>query len=236
MNFREILDKVENNIKGKSNLGKLEEKGSDPFKILIATVLSARTKDIMTEKVTEDLFKRYNTPELIATANLGDIEHIIKSIGFYRVKAQRIIDISNILIKKYNGIVPNNFQELVELPGVGPKTANCVLVFAFKIPAITVDTHIHRIPNRLGWIQTKRPEQSEIALKELIPKENWLRFSRLFVKFGQQICKPFRPKCNICPLESICQKDFTMEKELREKRKKTKEKKNFRIKQKMRVG
>ena len=111
-----------------------------------------------------------------------------------------------------------------------------MLVFAFHIPAITVDTHIHRIPNRLGWIRTKRPEQSEIALKKLLPKEHWLRFSRLFVKFGQQICNPSHSKCNICPIENICPKDFTMEDEMREKRKKAEKRKTIRKREKMKIN
>jgi endonuclease-3 len=219
INFKEILDKVGKELEGQAHLGELEKRGSNPFKILIATILSARTRDTTTSKITDELFEIYNTPQAIAEADLEDLKVIIRSIGFYKVKAARIKEISEIIWKDYNSEVPKDFDELVNLPGVGPKTANCVLVFAFQIPAITVDIHIHRIPNRLGWIKTKTPKQSEAALKKILPKKHWLRFSRLFVKFGQTICIPVHPKCNTCPIEDKCVKDFTMEKEMRRKRK-----------------
>lgn len=230
MNFKEIFDKVEQELEEQTHLGELEKLGTDPFKILIATILSARTRDTTTAKVTAELFEMYKTPRSIAEADLDSIKKLIRKIGFYKVKAERIKEVSKIIWKDYDDKVPRDFDELVNLPGVGPKTANCVLVFAYQIPAITVDTHIHRIPNRLGWIKTKTPKKSEIALKSLLPKEHWLRFSRLFVKFGQQICNPPHSKCKICPIEDICAKDFSMEEEARRKRKEAAERKAAREK------
>ena len=230
INFKEILDKVEKELEGEAHLGELENRGSDPFKILIATILSARTRDTTTSKITDKLFDKYNTPQAIAEASREDIEDIIRSIGFYKVKAERIQEVSELIWKDYNNEIPKDFNKLVSLPGVGPKTANCVLVFAFQIPAITVDTHIHRIPNRLGWIKTKTPKQSEAALKKLLPKKYWLRFSRLFVKFGQQICNPPHSKCNICPIQDTCPKDFSMEEEMRRKKKEAEKRKAAKLK------
>jgi len=183
--------------------------------------LSARTKDANTKAATDMLFAKYNTPQLIAGAENEELEGLIHQAGFYRVKAARIKEVSKIIAKEYNGIVPNDFEELINLPGVGAKTANCVLVYAFNIPAIPVDTHVHRISNRLGWVKTKKPEDTEKELKKIIPKEHWLKLNRLFVKFGQQICIPIKPKHELCPIEKICKKDFSME----NARKKAKKKK-----------
>ncbi|HEC38573.1 MAG TPA: endonuclease III, partial [bacterium] len=204
---------------GEAHLDELAKEKQDPFKILISTILSARTRDSNTRIATERLFSKYNTPKLIANADIEKLQDLIRASGFYNVKAARIKDVSKILIEDHNGIVPDNFEELINLPGVGPKTANCVLVYAFKIPAIPVDTHVHRIPNRLGWIKTKTPEKTEDALKSIIPKSLWLKLNRLFVRFGQEICLPIRPKCDTCPLRENCPKDFTME-EARKKRNK----------------
>jgi endonuclease-3 len=211
MNYKEILDIIDSSLKGEAHLDQLARKKQDPFKILISTILSARTRDSNTEEATRNLFAKYNTPELIANAKVEDLERLIFKAGFYRVKAARIKEISQIIKNEYDGIVPENFKELISFPGVGAKTANCVLVYAFKIPAIPVDTHVHRIPNRLGWIKTKTPEETEKALKELIPKNQWIRVNRLFVRFGQEICLPSRPKCDLCPIETLCEKDFSME-------------------------
>jgi len=198
----------------------LAKQKNDPFKILISTILSARTKDANTKKATETLFAKFNTPKLIAEAEVEVLEPLIKVSGFYKVKAARIKKVSQIILDDYNGKVPKDYDELLDLPGVGSKTANCVLVYAFKIPAIPVDTHVHRISNRLGWVTTKTPEKTETALKELLPKEIWIRVNRDLVKFGQQICLPINPKCTECPISDVCPKDFSMEEERRKKAKK----------------
>ncbi|MFX0042527.1 MAG: endonuclease III domain-containing protein [Candidatus Hodarchaeota archaeon] len=218
MEYSEILDKVEDALEGEAHLDELSRMRQDPFKILISTILSARTKDANTREATEKLFAKFNTPKKIAETNVEILEQLIYKSGFYKVKAARIKEVSQVLLDKYNGKVPDNFNELVSLPGVGAKTANCVLVYAYKIPAIPVDTHVHRISNRIGWIKTKNPEETENALKDLIPKNQWIRLNRIFVKFGQEICLPINPKHEICPIEDICLKDFSMELALKKKK------------------
>lgn len=220
MNFSELLDKIEEQLEGEAHLDELARKKQDPFKILISTILSARTKDANTRIATEKLFAKYNTPKSIAEADIEEVEQLIKSSGFYKVKAARVKEVSNILIEKYNSNVPENYEELMSLPGVGSKTANCVLVYAFKVPAIPVDVHVNRISNRLGWVKTKNPLRTEKALRDTIPKELWLKLNRLFVRFGQQICVSIRPKCEICSLNDVCPKDFSMELAMRSKKKK----------------
>ena len=210
MKNSEILDIIENSLEGNVHLDNLAKKNNDPFKILISTILSARTRDACTIEATEKLFKKYNSPMLIANAEIENLEVLIKKSGFYKVKAARIKEVSKILIEDFDGKVPQNFDDLINLPGVGAKTANCVLVYAFKTPAIPVDTHVHRIPNRLGWINTKKPEETEKKLKELLPKEQWIRVNRIFVKFGQQICLPSNPRCGECPITHICPKIFKL--------------------------
>jgi len=222
MSYKEILDKIEIQLEGEAHLDELARKKQDPFKILISTILSARTKDANTKMATDNLFAKYNTPKSLAEADIEEIEQLVKCSGFYKVKAARIKEVSNILIDNHNSKVPENYDDLLNLPGVGSKTANCVLVYAFKVPAIPVDTHVHRISNRLGWVKTKNPLKTEEALKNTIPKELWLKLNRLFVRFGQQICVSIRPKCEICLINDICPKDFSMELAIKDKKKKKK--------------
>ena len=211
MEFSEIFDKIEEQLEGEAHLNELARKKQDPFKILISTILSARTRDANTRIATEKLFAKFSTPKTIAEANLDEIELLIRSSGFYKVKATRIKDVSRILVERYNSNVPDNYEELISLPGVGSKTANCVLVYAYKVPAIPVDVHVHRISNRLGWVKTKTPPKTEVALKNTIPKELWLKLNRLIVRFGQQICISIKPKCESCSINNICPKDFSRE-------------------------
>ncbi len=220
MNFEEIFDTIENSLEGETHLDELSSKKQDPFKILISTILSARTRDENTRVATLSLFSRFKTPEQIANANIDDLERLIYKAGFYKVKALRIKKVSRILTDEHNGIVPKNYKDLISLPGVGSKTANCVLVYAFKQPAIPVDIHVHRISNRLGWVKTLKPEQTEESLKHIIPKDQWIRINRIFVRFGQSTCLPNRPKCKNCPITSLCPKDFSMELALKEKKQK----------------
>ena len=175
-----------------------------PFSILIGTILSARTKDESTTRVSKELFKKYKTAKQLANAKIKDVEKIIKSIGFYHVKARRIIEVSKIIDSQYKGKVPDNLEKLVELPGVGRKTANCVLVYAYEKPAIPVDIHVHRISNRLGLVQTKNPEETEFELMKKIPKKFWLDINDTFVMYGQNICKPITPMCNVCKIKNSC--------------------------------
>ncbi|NDB63398.1 MAG: endonuclease III [Nitrosopumilaceae archaeon] len=181
-----------------------ESEQGDPFAILIGTILSARTKDENTAKVVKTLFLRYKNAKDLSNAKLKDVEKIIHSIGFYHVKAKRIIDVAKIIHTQHKDRVPKNMDALVSLPGVGRKTANCVLVYAFEQPAIPVDIHVHRISNRLGLVETKTPEQTEQALMEKIPKKFWLQINDTFVMYGQNICKPISPMCNVCKIKKSC--------------------------------
>jgi len=175
-----------------------------PFRILIATILSARTKDENTTKAADKLFKVYGTPQKLAKAKVKDVEKMIKSVGFYHVKSRRIINAANIILSKYHGKVPANIEQLTDIPGVGRKTANCVLVYAFEEPAIPVDTHVHRISNRLGLVDTKTPEETEMELRKNVPKKYWLPINNTFVMYGQNICKPISPMCNVCKIRKNC--------------------------------
>ncbi len=175
-----------------------------PFQVLISTVLSQRTRDENTAIASKRLFKQFPNAEKLSKAPVARIEKLIKPAGFYRVKAKRIKAISRLLVERFNGQPPKNLEQLLSLPGVGRKTANCVLVYAFKEPAMPVDTHVHRISNRLGLVQTKTPEQTEQALMKLVPKKNWLKLNHLFVRYGQTICLPRNPKCPECRLRSKC--------------------------------
>ena len=181
-----------------------EAETGGPFSILIGTILSARTKDESTTKVIKVLFSKYKNPKELSNAKIKDVEKIIKSIGFYHVKSKRIIEVAKIIEKKYNGKVPEDLDTLVQLPGVGRKTANCVLVYAFEKPAIPVDIHVHRISNRLGLVSTKNPEETEQELMKKIPKKFWIDINDTFVMYGQNICKPISPMCNICKIKKNC--------------------------------
>jgi endonuclease-3 len=175
-----------------------------PFSILIGTILSARTKDESTTKVCKVLFSKHKNAKSLANAKVKDIEKIIKSIGFYHVKSKRIIEVAKIIDSQYKGIVPDDLETLVKLPGVGRKTANCVLVYAFEKPAIPVDIHVHRISNRLGLVDTKTPEDTEQELMKKIPKKFWIDINDTFVMYGQNICKPISPMCNVCKIKRNC--------------------------------
>lgn len=182
----------------------LASQAESPFRVLIATMLSHRTRDEKTEEAAEALFRKYGTPELLADAPEAKIRKLIKPVGFYRVKAKRIKNAARILLEKFKGRVPRKMEELLSIPGVGRKTADCVLVYGFKIPAIPVDTHVHRISNRLGWVKTKKPEETEKELEKIIPRRFWIVLNELFVQFGQTICKPARPRCSECPISKEC--------------------------------
>jgi len=181
-----------------------EAENGSPLSILIGTILSARTRDENTSAVVRKLFLRYKTARALARAKVSDVEKIIKSTGFYHVKAKRIIEVASIIDSKYSGKVPQALDKLIELPGVGRKTANCVLVYAFDKPAIPVDTHVHRISNRLGLVKTKTPEDTEVELMKKIPKEHWIRINDTFVMYGQNICKPISPMCTVCKIKREC--------------------------------
>jgi len=209
VDFGLILEKIKEMLSREPHskttmLGDLTKKINDPYVVLTATILSHRTKDEITEKVVIDFIKKYPNVNELAKADIKELENIIKKVGFYRNKAKTLIKLAKILVEKYNGKIPDDINELLSLPGVGRKTANCVLVYAYKKPAIPVDTHVHRIMNRLGIVETKTPEETEFALMEKIDKKYWLDINETFIRFGKSICKPIKPLCNICTLKTIC--------------------------------
>ena len=185
-------------------LRELHEAETGPFSILIGTILSARTKDEATTKAVKALFSKYKNPRELSHAKIKDVEEIIKSIGFFHVKSRRIIEVAKIIDKKYKGAVPDDLETLIQLPGVGRKTANCVLVYAFEQPAIPVDIHVHRISNRLGLVDTKNPEETEQELMKSVKKRYWIDINDTFVMYGQNICKPVSPMCGVCQIKKDC--------------------------------
>ena len=210
MKFGKIISLMQstllnNNLVRATALKNLQtQEDGDPFKILIGTILSARTRDETTTNVIKILFSRFKNPDELSKANLNEIKQLIQKIGFYNVKALRIKQVSKILVDKYNGKVPSNIDDLLTFPGVGRKTANCVLVYGFRKPAIPVDIHVHRISNRIGIANTKKPEETEIVLQESVDEKYWTAVNETFVVFGQNICLPIRPKCSLCRLTKIC--------------------------------
>ncbi|TLZ67155.1 MAG: endonuclease III [Methanobacteriota archaeon] len=158
----------------------------------------------MTEIASRRLFAKYDTPQALARADVRDVQRRIKPVGFYRQKARKLREVSRVLLDRHGGKVPSTYEELIELPQVGPKTANCVLVYGYGLQALPIDTHCHRIPNRLGLIRTKTPEQTEKALARIIPREYWVNVNEWFVRFGKEVCKPIGPRCGECGFTSFC--------------------------------
>ncbi len=186
-------------------LGRMGEK-YEPFKVLISTILSARARDEVTEVIAEKLFEKYPTAQKLANADAKEVKKIIKRIGFYNAKTKNIINSAKMLLEKFDGKVPDTMEQLIELPGVGRKVANCVLVYSFQKDAIPVDTHVHRISNRLGWVKTKMPEDTEQALEKLVPRKHWQLINDTFVAHGKTICAPISPFCSKCPIYKYCKR------------------------------
>jgi len=196
------IDAIITRLKNRYPPGKFASR--DPFRVLIATVLSQRTRDEVTDRAAERLFSRYGTSGDLARAEVGDIEELIHDVGFYHTKAPRIKEIARIIDNDLKGKVPSDIESLLLLPGVGRKTANCVLVYGFGMDAVAVDTHVHRISNRLGFVKTGTPEETETELRRVLPKRHWKHINELLVRFGQDICRPIGPKCPLCPVSDIC--------------------------------
>ncbi len=184
----------------------ISNNGGNPFKVLIATVLSLRTKDKVTAEASFRLFKLADNPYDLVSLPVEVIEKTIYPVGFYRRKAKNIKQICKILIDLYDGKVPDTIDELLKLPGVGRKTANLVLTLGFRKLGICVDTHVHRISNRMGYVKTKTPEETEFTLRKKLPKEYWIEYNDLLVALGQKICHPISPMCSCCPISSYCDK------------------------------
>jgi len=186
-------------------LGRMGEK-YEPFKVLISTIMSARAKDEVTEVLAEALFKKYPDAKSLAKAKQKDVIKIIRRIGFFNAKSKNVINASKMLLEKFNGKVPDTMEQLLELPGVGRKVANCVLVYAFQQDAIPTDVHVWRISNRLGWVRAKTPEEAEQKLMKLVPRKHWQIINDTFVTHGKTICAPVSPKCSVCPIYDYCKR------------------------------
>ena len=189
----------------RTTLNRMRQK-PDAFKILISCLLSLRARDESTEKVSEKLFAVADTPEKIAKLPTAKLEKLIFSSGHYRKKARTLKHVSREIISRFNSKVPSEKEELLSIKGIGPKTANIVLAFAFGKSVLPIDTHCHRIPNRLGWVKTKIPEKTEKELEKILPKKCWNEFNGIFVLFGRTICQPVSPWCSKCPIEKFCPK------------------------------
>ncbi len=187
----------------KTTLNRMRKK-PDAFKILISCLLSLRTQDKNTEKASNRLFAVAQTPKEILNLPTKKLEKIIFSSGHYKKKARTLKHVSKVLIEEYNSKVPDKKEELLSIKGIGPKTANIVLAFAYGKNVLPIDTHCHRIPNRLGWVKTKKPEQTEIELEKILPQKYWRDFNAIFVQFGKTICVPVSPKCSVCPVNRYC--------------------------------
>jgi endonuclease-3 len=182
-----------------------EEHTGEPFRILIATLLSARTQDATTHAASIRLFRRARTPRTMAALPAREIERLVYPVSFYRNKARHVKACCQTLVSRFGGRVPQTMDELVALPGVGRKTANLVMILAFRSKrSICVDTHVHRISNRLGWVRTKAPEETEEALYEALPRRWWPHINLYLVTWGQNVCRPIRPRCSECEIASYC--------------------------------
>jgi endonuclease III len=199
---------VENSIKQwpVPVVGLLAEQGSDPFKILIACILSLRTRDQTTAEASERLFAISSDPYSMSELDLDEIEKAIFPVGFFRTKARQIHSMSQIICENFNGTTPDNIDDLLCLPGVGRKTANLVVTVGHKKPGICVDTHVHRICNRWGYVVTKSPDKTEQVLRGKLPKKFWIPINGLLVSFGQNQCTPISPWCSSCSLSGVCEK------------------------------
>jgi endonuclease-3 len=199
-------------LKGKARewnptaLGTLATRRKDPFRILTACILSLRTKDETTRPAAARLFRLARTPRTMLHLSPREIEQAIYPVGFYRTKARVILGVCRDLIDRFGGKVPSDLEALLTLKGVGRKTANLVITLGFGIPGICVDTHVHRISNRLGYVRTRTPEQTEMALRARLPVRYWIESNDILVSFGQNLCRPVSPLCSRCPVNHLCPK------------------------------
>lgn len=206
MNIDLFIDILEKNFKSwKAPVADFAtDTGGTVFEVLVSTVLSSRTKDEVTIKAVSRLFGVARTPLEILELDEDELAALIYPVGFYRIKAGNLRKISGIVVREHGGRVPDTMDELLRMPGVGRKTANLVLAQGFGKNAICVDTHVHRISNRIGYVSTKTPEQTERALRRKLPIKHWAGINKLLVGFGQTICRPISPRCNSCPVSSMC--------------------------------
>jgi len=206
--FKEMIETLQKTFKDEvpvvTKISRQENR--NPFLVLIGTLLSLRTKDEMTEKVMERLTKEARTPEDILNMPAERLQKLIYPVGFYRNKSITLKDVSRIIIEEYGGQVPDSIDELLKIKGIGRKTANLVITEGYGKPGICVDTHVHRISNRLGIVQTKNPHKTEACLRTALPKIYWIIYNTLLVTFGKNICNPLSPKCSMCPIGHLCRR------------------------------
>ena len=208
------INKIYSILREEFNANRLEhsefvdfmESVKNPYIVLICCILSLRTNDKTTIKASKRMLELGKTPDEISKLDVDTLSCAIYPFGFYQNKAEQIINLSKILVEKYNSKVPDEIDELIKFKGVGRKTANLVLAKGFNKPAICVDVHVHRISNRLGYVKTKTPDETEFELRKILPKKYWIDFNTFLVTLGQNVCKPQKPKCDICPIAKFCAK------------------------------
>lgn len=184
----------------------IAERSNDPYQVLVSTLLSLRTKDEVTTQASRRLFALADTPLAMVELSEEVIQELIYPVGFYKTKARNLIEVSRLLIERHGGRVPNDLDTLLTLPGVGRKTANLVLTLGFGLPGICVDTHVHRISNRFGYVKTRTPEETEMALRDKLPAHWWIPINDILVAFGQGLCKPISPWCSRCVVRHLCER------------------------------
>jgi endonuclease-3 len=185
-------------------VSRIARRKRDPFQVLVSTILSLRTKDEVTAEASRRLFALASRPEELAALPLGVIRDAIYPVGFYKTKARTVRDVARKLLAEYGGKVPDSIDELLAFKGVGRKTANLVITLGYGKDGICVDTHVHRVSNRLGLVATSDPEATEYALMKVLPRRHWIGYNELLVSFGKNVCKPISPHCSRCPLASFC--------------------------------
>ena len=205
-NIDEIVRLLKEADQQRSDFVHLMDSFNDPYLVLIACILSLRTNDKTTYPATLRMLELGRTPEDFAKCDVKELEKAIYPVGFYANKAKQIVELSKELVEKYNSQVPESIEEMTKFKGVGRKTANLVMSRGFNKPAICVDVHVHRIFNRLGYVKTKTPEETEFALREKLPVKHWIDINTLLVTHGQNVCKPIKPMCGICPIKDYCRK------------------------------
>jgi endonuclease-3 len=201
-----IIATLQEYLKGSRlpSVSAVAERMPDPFHILVSTMISLRTKDEVTSAASERLLSRAPTAHKLARLDRKQIAELIYPAGFYNTKAKNLKSMAEVLVSRYTGRVPESMEQLLALPGVGRKTANLVRNLGYGLDGICVDTHVHRISNRLGWVRTKTPEQTESALEEVLPRRHWISINELLVRFGQTVCTPVSPFCSRCPIADHC--------------------------------
>lgn len=206
INIDKIVELLKKAKQPQSDFVKLMDSFKDPYLVLIACILSLRTNDKTTYPATLRMLELGKTPKDFANCDVKNLEKAIYPVGFYSNKAKQIVELSKTLVEKYNSKVPDSIEELCKFNGVGRKTANLTLSLGFNKPAICVDVHVHRIFNRIGYVKTKTPDETELKLREILPEKYWIDINTLLVTHGQNICKPQKTKCNECPIEKYCNK------------------------------